>query len=184
MNAIPSARRFFACFLLLVWVGPCFAAPPVKPSKAAPKTVVDYFLLLPQQYFEVRLSERSGLLRYCTIDLKHDYLAMPGDGAQASLRIALFRHAGRVLVAVHDRGYDPPDPTLDFLRYERGRWKKVNDEVLPADWDTNSEAAKYRGEIYTLPRYGSAIRVTDVLGEKLGKLIWKNGRFKWVEDKK
>jgi len=103
---------------------------------------------------------------------------MAGDGAQGTLQVALFRYQGRVLVAVRneaDMGF------LDFLRYENGRWKNVTKAVLPVPFNE-----RY---IYTLPRYGTVIKVTtrdDIYDDTERKpkvkrvydLLWVRGKFK------
>ena len=146
----------------------------VKPVQ--PKTVVDYFLLLPQRYFEGSPSDllsASGKTRRPIVDVGHDYILAPGGDAQPTLNVVLFRHNERVLVAVLDGGYDPPIPTLDFLRYEHRHWKKVTKQVLPQDaWPD-----PYQHWTYTLPRHGTTIEVTDSGGAQVFDLVWRDGRF-------
>ena len=147
---------------------------PVHAAPAAqPVTVTDYFLRLPPKYFEITQAQRKDMAgdenSHKILDVKHDYLYVGGDGAQPSLTVALFRSHGIVTVAVLDSGYDPNIPTLDFLRYQNGRWLNVTRHVLPLPFD-------YR-LAYFLPRRGTTIRVCNSRGRTVYNLLWKQGRF-------
>src|SRR5437879_1682166 len=106
------------------------SAPPAK----SPRTVVDYYMLLPDRYFE---TDRRGLLdpKYgAIVDVKNGYLRPCHDGAQWGLEVCLFmRPDGSYLVAVN--GIEPPDnvwtPWLEFLTYQKGRWVDVTKATLP-----------------------------------------------------
>ena len=110
--------------------------------------------------------------------------SLPGGGSQPTLNVVLFRHGGRVLVAVLSGGYDPPTPSLDFLRYERGHWQNVGREVLPEQaWDDLPRGDVHERNscnifpVFRLPRNGTTIQVIDSGGATDYLLIWKNGRF-------
>ena len=151
---------------------------------APPKTVLDYFLLLPKQsYFALPLSgaERRAYLKdkRAVVDLKNDYILFPGDGAQGTLEFALFRFKGRVTVVIRD---DFEEGRLDFLRYENGRWKDVTKAMMPTPYN-----ARYD---YHVPRRGTTIQVTagrryyrdpkpsPNRGKKVCDLVWSGGKFK------
>lgn len=169
-----------ACGLLAL----CAALPataqrkPVRP--APPRTVRDYFLLLPQSYFEIgrdqraiRLASRGGI-----VDLRHDFLHFPPQDAQGALDVALFRHKSDVLVAVYVKEVDG---ILDFLRYRHGHWVTVTKSVMPVAYSGDNE--------YALPRRGTTIRVTAnkfseetqqraaPVGRWVYDLVWRGGRF-------
>ena len=158
---------------------------------APPKTVLDYFLLLPatgQFATEVPKSERKEWL-YANpktfgatkpiVDIKNDYLLFPGDGAQGTIQFAVFRYKGRALIVMRDNF---EDGTLDFLRYEKGRWQDVTKQMMPVPYNVHYD--------YHVPRWGTTIRVTagrnyfkDVKpapnrGKKIYDLVWVGGKFK------
>src|SRR5262249_19657263 len=72
------------------------------PGRKLPRTVVDYFLLLPDRYFEPGdRRELLGPLHGPLIDVKNGYISFEGDGAQQDLDVCLFRRPdGSFLVAV------------------------------------------------------------------------------------
>lgn len=166
----------------------CIVGRVASAKPAQPKTVLDYFLLLPNKsYFAVPLSksqrktwlrDRSASIKPI-VDIKNDYLLFPGDGAQGTIQFAIFRHKGRALVVVRD---DFEDGSLDFLRYESGHWKDVTKQMMPAPYNVRYD--------YQVPRYGTTIKVTagrDYFkdtkptrnkGKRLYDLVWVNGTFK------
>ena len=183
MKVAPPPRCLIVCLLLLACAGVCAAAPPVT-LRPTPKTVADYFLLLPNKYFEwYSLAQRRAWLadKSTVLDIKNDYLYAHGDGAQGGLCVVLFRHAGRVVVAVQSEGYDPPEPTVDFLRFEHGRWTNVTKQVLDAD-DAGDFDPCLRNTVQ-LPRHGTTIHVLNSVGVQQYDLLWKNGRFVKANDK-
>lgn len=158
---------------------------------AQPKTVLDYFLLLPAKgefATEVPKNERKKLL-YANaetfgpvkpiVDIKNDYILFPGDGAQGTLQFAVFRYKGRALVVMRD---DFEDGALDFLRYENGRWTDVTRQMMPAIYNVHYD--------YHVPRWGTTIKVTagrkyfkDLKtspdrGKKIYDFVWTDGQFK------
>lgn len=148
----------------------------------APRTVSDYFLLLPESYFEAASPAesrkvRARMLREAEVDTKNDYLDVGGDAAQAGLSVALFRHAGRATVAVEASG---EYYAFDVLRLENGRLRNVTRSLVP-----NFS----RHHIYEVPRRGTTIRVYDNLlkedeyapaerGRHLYDLAWRDGKFR------
>ena len=54
-----------------------------------PKTVLDYYLLLPEKYFEANKEQRVKWMldsnRGAVVDLKNSYIFAPRDGAQTSI---------------------------------------------------------------------------------------------------
>ena len=171
------------------------APPKLKRVQNEPKTVRDFFLAFTQDVFYVegcdeasdpgcRKARAKYLENYLEIDdTKNGYLAAGGDGAQAALRMTIFRKpSGGYIVAVNQFGEIGDDYT--FLEYENGRWKDVSKDVIP-EYGTR--------KIYELPRYGTTIKVfakkiidTDGViemsekGAKLYDLAWKDGRFSIV----
>src|ERR1700704_1072495 len=70
-----------------------------------PRTVRDYYLLLPDKYFEADREQRVKWMldpkRGAVIDVKTGYLLAQGDGAQMSLVVCLFKNRdGAYTIAV------------------------------------------------------------------------------------
>lgn len=170
-------QRHFNSGLLFTFIAVLLVSAELQGKTVKPKTVVDYFMLLPQRrFFEIEKSERKKWLygiKESVVDTKNDYLRMQGDGAQGSLQVALFRYKGRVLVAVYN---EIEGGSLHFLRYENEHWKDVTKSLLPLPFNPRCT--------YTLPHHGTTIKVTrgnsfDYRGDgkKLYDLAWSKGRF-------
>jgi hypothetical protein len=143
---------------------------------APPRSVVDYYLLLPSSYFDIDSAKER--LRLChgpgtVIDTKNGYLRTWGDGAQEALTVCLFRQPDHsYLVAVNaNRASDGDwEPVLDFYRYRHGRLARAVPTPLPRG------LGKQLG--YRLPRYGTTIQVVDEAGRTRYDLVWVGGRFR------
>jgi hypothetical protein len=157
-----------------------------------PRTVRDFFLAFTQDVFYIEGCDESSdpgcrkarakyLETYLEIeDTKNGYLTAGGDGAQAALKMTIFRKpSGKYIVAVNQFGEIGDD--YNFWEYENGRWKDVSKQVVP-EYSTR--------KMYDLPRYGTKVAVfekkiidTDGViemserGRKLYDLVWKNGKF-------
>ncbi|HEY8563025.1 MAG TPA: hypothetical protein VIL74_21795 [Pyrinomonadaceae bacterium] len=162
-----------------------------KGSKALtdqPRTVRDFFNLLPEKYFllegcepaEDRNCERARaeyVKNYLEIeDAANGYWKSGCDGAQSCLQMALFKRpdAGYV-VGVHT--LHEANEINHFLEYRNGNWIDVSAQVVPEFSDRN---------IYELPRYGTTVAVYKKVfpepefserGAKIYELEWKNGKF-------
>ena len=144
-------------------------------QSSSPKTVLDYYLLLPEKYFEANKEQRVKWMldfgRGAIVDIKNGYLYAPGDGAQTPIYVCLFkRPRGLPLVAVKSHEPDTRAYThLDFYEYKNGTLVEVQKGVLPVKVNENFK--------YELPRYGTTIKVTDQRGRKLYSLHWSGRRF-------
>jgi hypothetical protein len=158
---------------------PTYASPNAKMHKVAtPRTVVDYYLLLPKerQYFE--WDTREDLLRIITppvgvTDIKNGYLLTMGDGAQAATTVCLFKRPDRtylVAVSANEASDGVWEPWLDFYLYKNGRMVDVTEATLPM------RVGKHLG--FQLPRYGTTIKVINEAGRRLYDWNWVGGRFR------
>jgi hypothetical protein len=158
-------------------------APGVKASPAQssePKTVGDYFILVPERYMPYDLPFRRELLRGehrgAVIDVRNGYISWDASDAPDAFEFAIFRKSnGRYVVAYNDVGDDFDGETgheagLILLSYEGGRWRDVTRALLPVALD--------RRLGYKLPRKGRSIEVTGERGRKLYTLTWANDRFR------
>ena len=147
----------------------------LNPRWQEPKTVLDYYLLLPDEYFEANEEQRVKWMldpkRGAVVDIKNNYIFAPGDGAQTSIYVCLFkRSSGRPLIAVKSHESDTDQFThLQFFEYKRGTLVEVKQGVLPVKLN---EEFKYK-----MPRYGRSIEVKNQRGRKIYNLTWSGTRF-------
>lgn len=161
----------------------------VSAQTKQPKTVLDFFNLLPQQYFPLEGCSAKPDQKNCERARK-EYLKsflevednangfMKGgcDGAQRCLTLALFKRPDKsYIVALHTEGDEIDDNY--FLEYRKGKWSDISARVIPQF---------SKKHVYELPRKGTVIEVFRKnpanLNErdksvKLYDLVWKNGKF-------
>jgi hypothetical protein len=161
-------------------------------SSGQPKTVRDFFMLLPQKYFTLEGCQpetdkdcRKARLDYLKTfvdveDTENGYLKGGCDGAQSCLEMALFKRPdGTYLVGVSTFAEMMEDSY--FLDYPNGNWTDVSAATVPQF---------SRKNIYEMPRYGTTVKVfakkiiekgedyeISERGEKLYDLEWKDGKF-------
>jgi hypothetical protein len=169
-----TAARYRVFLLALTLVSICALA--VKTQGQRPRTVLDYYRLLPGKYFEANFEQRMNFMldpkRGAIVDVPNGYLFAPGDGAQTDVNVRLFKKAdGQNVIAVKSHAPDSSDLTyLDFYVYHRGSWVKVTKAIL---------SVQIKDELkYEIPRRGKTIRVADKRGRGLYDLIWSGKRFK------
>ena len=158
-----------------------------------PKTVRDFFNLLPRKYFEIGCcgaydepdSEKAHAKYLDTFlrveDTANGYLEGGCDGGQECIKMALFKRPnGTYIVGVET--YTTMTEHNYFLEYKNGKWFDVSSKVVPQFG---------KNKLYSLPRYGTKIevfakkvieRVSDTqvineIGAKLYDLVWSGGKF-------
>jgi len=184
-----SKNYLYTSFLLIALV---LTASAVSAQSKGPKTVRDYFMLLPGQYFSLDCcggkSTKEGKEKYlkeylAVEDTANGYMKGYGDGAQDAFEMALFKKPdGSYVIGFYNIGEgDLEDvPNTVFLQYRAGRWTDVSKTVVP------SYAPKKN--IYQLPRNGTTVEVFQKdeaasdfnKGKKLYDLSWAKGKFKKV----
>ena len=167
--------KLFALSLLGLLVG-LVATPAPGQSPERPRTVVDYYMLLPDKYFEANRDERLHWMldpkRGAIVDIANGYLYAPGDGAQRDIYTCLFkRKDGTYLVAV---GYNDKDGVfetfLGFYLYQNGHLRNAPKSIMPVAFNQQY--------YYEFPRHGTVINVTDKSGRKLFDLVWGGRMFR------
>ncbi len=153
-----------------------------------PKTVRDFFNLLPQKYFllegcepakdkNCKKARAEYLKTFLEIeDTGNGYLKGGCDGAQSCLTMALFKRQDLTyIVAVHT--INESEETNYFLEYKVGKWTDISARVIPRFSTKN---------IYELPQKGTTIQVFkknfpeptySERGEKIYELSWDAGKF-------
>jgi hypothetical protein len=156
----------------------------VVKSEEEPKSVVDYFLLLPAVYFEGPPSIWLAQIRDSSkIDKKNGFMHSSGDGAQPEFEVALFRYRdGHPLLALCGGELEGDDDLyLHFFELgPDGKMKLVNHWMFPVSdggYDPESGATKADWEFH-LPRSGKTIVIkTHKSHKSLYKVTWNGEKF-------
>jgi hypothetical protein len=173
-----------ACF----WIVPAFLCTALTLSAQGndraktQKTVSDYFMLLPEKYFEANRDQRLHWMldpkRGAIVDDKNGYIYAPGDGAQTDIYLRLFKrsHMDPVVVVNYNNENGVFEPFLDFYVYHDGQLTNQTKKVMAVPF--------YEDLYYHLPRVGTAIMVSDKTGKKLYELVWSGNVFKRKQRKR
>ncbi|SRR6266404_3681172 len=168
---ISSTCLSFLFLEFFIGLGPyAMYAQTKMPQSTRPQTVVDYYMLLPDKYFEANQEQRLHWMldpkRGAIVDLKNNYLYAPGDGAQTDIYACLLKRSdGKYLIAVNYNDKNGVfESFLDFYVYHHGRLRDVSSSVMPVAFNKRL--------FYELPRYGTTIMVTNKSGKKLYDLVW------------
>lgn len=181
--------------LMLMAVAPAVGQQPAGGASSSartqqPKTVREYFALLPQKYFTLEGCVDNPTKRNCdraraeylktfleVEDTANGYMRGGCDGAQSCFHMALFRRPGGARVVGLTTSFEGVEGSY-FLEYAGGRWRDVGARVVPEYGED---------KVYEMPRYGTTVEVYEnrmVAGEdyrergrKLYNLTWKNGAF-------
>ncbi len=162
-----------SCFYVLIAVWICML---YSPASAAERrlNVTDYFLMLPPgPYFEVPAKMLLAAMKANgdVVDNANGYLNCPGDGAQTTLQVALFRYKDdRPLVAVSWGDLEIINNNhLQFFEMKGDALKAVPRSILPVkDLEKGS---------FDLPRHGRTILVQNSKGKTVRKFTWTGERF-------
>lgn len=157
-----------------------------------PKTVRDFFMLLPEKYFvlegcvretdkDCQKAKVDYLKTYAEIeDTANGYLKAGCDGGQSCLEMAIFKRPDATyLVGVAVSAEMMEDNY--FLDYKNGGWTDVSAQIIP-DFSKRNQ--------YEIPRRGTTVGVyakkviekgddyeATERGAKLYDLQWKDGKF-------
>jgi len=141
----------------------------------APRTVLDFYFLLPDDYFDAPRKDLLDPNRGAIVDNEHGYLHVVGDGSQFSIWLALYKKAdaGRIVVLFQE-DEEGGCNSLKAYAYSGGHLVDMTKSVLPSE-PCGEE------KFYELPRTRTAIgvRATDNNGGRhLYDLIWSGSRFR------
>ena len=162
--------------LLTLFAALSLQPPTIAYQTSKPRTVLDYYLLLPDKYFEANREQRVKWMldpkRGAIVDVRNGYIYAPGDGAQMSIHVCLFKKAdGSYLIGVKSSYWEDIEYTnIDFYSYKGDRFLEVTNDVLPV---AENEELKYE-----MPRYGTTIKVKNKRGRKIYDLVWVGDRFR------
>lgn len=178
-------------FIIFAWVSL------ISAQSSEPKTVTDFFYLLPEKYFapyhdgegkKADLKEyRQSIIKI--EDIKNGYLRLEGLW-EGWAEVVIFKKTnGKYIVGISEVGCGPICGSEEtFLAYENSKWSEITAQVLPKISETQLKAAYKRhkiteedepGLVYELPRVGKTIKVrTD--GDKnlvIFELTWNGAKF-------
>ena len=154
-----------------------------------PKTVRDFFNLLPQKYFDLAgcvgnptkencdRARAEYLKAFLDIeDTANGYMSGHGEAGQGGFDMALFKRPdGTYIIGLTT--WDEMNVDSYFLRYAGGKWLDIGAQVVPGYG---------KDKIYGMPRYGRTVEVyvkkieDDIAsepGRKLYDLVWRGGKF-------
>jgi|SRR5579864_6927673 len=162
--------------------------PAIVKTEAEPVSVLDYFLLLPDDILEVR--PRHWRQYANVIDKKNGFMSVEGDGAQPNFQVALFRFRdGRPLLAVCQAELESDDPRCVSVEFfdlgPDGKMKKMDRNMFPVhdQWESGEQNEKYEDFRFIFPRQGRTVLVRSAKTKKiLHKVIWNGEKF--VEETK
>ena len=148
-------------------------------------TVVDYFMRM-EVGPALEVSPKDLVQNMDVVDIANGYLHVVGDGAQASIQVALFRYTDdRPLLAV----YLESDPEVDgdstgCLSFwelgPNGKMKQVTEHNLP--FSEQVEGVKMG--VFKLPQKGNTIAVLDSRGRVKSRYAWNGASFELVSSKR
>jgi hypothetical protein len=181
-------NKFTAICILFLTV--CAAQAQTK----QPKTVRDFFNLLPQKYFTLEGCADKPTVANCnkarseylktyleTEDTANGFMKGGCDGAQSCFTMALFKRANGTYIIGLTTIFELGENSY-FLEYANGKWKDISAKIVP-EYGKN--------KVYDLPQKGTTVEVyalkTEKVngeelvirerGSKLYSLVWKNDKF-------
>jgi hypothetical protein len=161
--------------------------PTIAKTEAEPASIVDYFLLLPDDTLE--FPPRHWRYNAAGVDKKNGHISASGDGAQPSFEAALFRYRdGRPLLAVCQADLESDDPrcvSVEFFDLGADRkMQKLDRKIFPVrdQWDSGEQNKKYEDFRFIFPRQGRTVLVRSAKTKKvLHRVTWNGEKF--VEEK-
>lgn len=172
-------------FLFSMFLVGAFA---VFANAQTPRTVREFFNLLPQKYFTLEgcvanptrancdRARREYIESYLEIeDTANGYWKSGCDGGQSCLVMALFKRPNGTYIVALQREFEMGTDNY-FLEYRTGKWSDISARVIPQF---------SRSNIYELPQNGTTVAVfaksknggKAANGKKLYDLVWKSGKF-------
>jgi hypothetical protein len=180
MMKYPRASQISYVVCALTFVG-VTGIRPAAAQTPEPKTVADFFLLVPDNYMEgydrsFREELLAGKRRGAVVDTANGFISYEASDNPMGFEFAIFRKSnGGYIVAYSNSISDNFDweimdgYTLYLLSYDGGNWRDVKESLLPKPFNKKLT--------YRLPRRGTSIEVSDEKGRSLYTMAWRNDRF-------
>ena len=159
------------------------SSPTIVKTEAEPVSILDYFLLLPDDTLET--PPRHWRQYANAIDKKNGFMSAGGDGAQPNFQVALFRYRdGRPLLAVcqGDEGTDYTRcVSVQFFDLGAdGKMKKLDRKIFPVrdEYDSGELNKKYQDFRFIFRRQSRTVLVLSAKTERiLHKVTWNGEKF-------
>lgn len=172
-----------------------------KPVSKEPKTVLDFYLLLPEEYLAplANLKNRQSIVK--VKDIANGYLAFQADLQTAAFwegwgEMALFKKTGGgyVVGVVDGSNATLHYSGIEFLEYSGGgKWRKISERIFP-EIDNEMILKKYRSKVpndteydlqnppavyFELPRRGTIVKMYADADDEglLFEFEWNGKRF-------
>lgn len=159
---------------------------------AQPKTVRDFFMLLPEKYFvlegcvsetdkDCKKAKVEYLKTFAEIeDTANGYLKAGCDGAQSCLEMAIFKRPDSMYIVGIAVSAEMMEDNY-FLDYKNGIWTDISAQIIPNFSKQNQYVIPRRGTtvgVYAkkVIEKGDDYEITE-RGAKLYDLQWKDGKF-------
>jgi hypothetical protein len=159
------------------------SSPTIVKTEAEPASILDYFLLLPDDTLET--PPRHWRQYANAVDKKNGFMSGGGDGAQPNFQVALFRYRdGRPLLAVcqGDEGIDYSRcVSVQFFDLgPDGKMKKLDRKIFPVrdERDPGEQNEKYQDFRFIFQRQSRTVLVLSAkTGKILHKVTWNGEKF-------
>jgi hypothetical protein len=188
-----SSSKLWPAVVILLLLS--LSRPAQTSGNRPPRSVLDYYLLLPHKYLPFlptdSLGAREAAIRIK--DLEAGFLQSGEETEEVSTTMVLFKKSdGSDLIAIENRScLGACSSNLSLLRYGHDRWFDITSELLPTLDEREIQAslerqyAKRANEpsrqpwlMYTLRRDGASIEINEYLsGMVLGEFEWSNDVF-------
>ena len=157
-------------------------------AKSKRKNVLDYYLLLPDEYFFCEFTpkitkehKRQQIIRK---NIKNGFILSKSEGFDMEVALFRYKRGGRSIdiIAVNIRcGAGCMCNRFEFLAMRNdGSWKKVTANIFPSEQQIVKKL-KTKNEVileYYLPEFGTTVKVFNSITKKLLiKLYWRDSRF-------
>lgn len=153
-----------------------------------PKTLREFFALLPAKYFELEGCDESkdkncdkARAEYIKMfleveDAKNGYWKSGCDGAQSCLTMALFKRSEANYV-VHILTEFEGGENSYFLEYKNGKWSDIGAEIVPEYSVKNTYIPPQKGTTVEVFKKNFPEPNFSERGAKIYDLAWNNGKF-------
>lgn len=153
-----------------------------------PKTLREFFALLPPEYFELEGCDESKdkncdkaraeyIKTFLEIeDAKNGYWKSGCDGAQMCLTMALFKRPDASYI-VHILTEHEGGENSNFLEYKNGKWSDIGAEIVPEYGEKNTYVPPQKGTTVEVFKKNFPEPSYSERGAKIYDLTWNDGKF-------